>query len=142
MKNEDKKVPDAPDKLYVFPCHTGLTCGLLDPDGKQHGGYPVWQGMANRMSADDELYINISKVWHKGKELPKSNEEDCLLDYADGLTIEVGHTYTDPDGTRGWLTDSGDHLFEEIVQWAYIRDIVPALVNYKKEAQNEKDNVQ
>lgn len=142
MKNEDKKVPDAPKRLWVFPCHTGLTCGLLDPDGKQHGGYPVWQGMANRMSADDELYINISKVWHKGKELPKSNEEDCLLDYADGLTIEVGHTYTDPDGTRGWLTDSGDHLFEEIVQWAYIRDIVPALVNYKKEAQNEKDNVQ
>ena len=89
MKNEDKKVPDAPDKLYVFPCHTELTCGLLDPDGKQHDGYPVWQGMANRMSADAELYINISKVWHTGKELPKSNEVDCLLDYADGMTIEV-----------------------------------------------------
>lgn len=97
MKNEDKKVPDVPDKLYVFPCHTGITCGLIDPDGKQYDGYHVWQGMAVKASADDVLYINISKVWHKGKELPKSNEEDCLLDYADGLTKEVGHTYTDPD---------------------------------------------
>lgn len=134
MKNEDKKVPDAPDRLFVFPCHTGITCGLLDPDGKQHGGYPVWQGMAVRATADDVLYINISKVWHSGKELPQSNEEDCLLDYADGLTKEVGHTYTDPDGSRGWLTDSGGHRFEEIVQWAYLDDLVPALVTYKKEA--------
>lgn len=139
MKNEDKKVFDAPDRLFVFPSHTGLTCGLLDPDGKQYGGYPVWQGMAVRATADDVLYINISKVWHSGKELPKSNEEDCLLDYADGLTIEVGHTYTDPDGSRGWLTDSGGHLFEEIVQWAYLDDLVPALVSYKKETQNEEE---
>ena len=63
-ENEDKKVFDAPDWLFVFPSHTGLTCGLLDPDGKQHGGYPVWQGMAVRATADDVLYINISKVWH------------------------------------------------------------------------------
>lgn len=134
MKNEDKKVFDAPDRLFVFPFHTGLTCGFLDPDGKQHGGYPVWQGMAVRATADDVLYINISKVWHSGKELPKSNEEDCLLDYVDGLTKEVGHTYTDLDGSCGWLTDSGGHRFEEIVQWAYLADLVPALVNYKKEA--------
>lgn len=134
MNNEDKKVPDAPDKLYVFPCHTGLTCGLIDPDGRQHGGYPVWQGMAVRATADDVLYINISKVWHSGKELPNNNEEDCLLDYVDGLTKEVGHTYTDPDGLRGWLTDSGGHRLEEIFQWAYLDDLVPALVNYKKEA--------
>lgn len=41
MKNEDKKVPDAPDLLFVFPCHTGLTSGLLDPDGNQLG--KVWR---------------------------------------------------------------------------------------------------
>lgn len=138
MKENSKKVPDAPDILFVCPFHTGLTSGLLDEDGNPHEGYPVWHGMAVRASADNLLYINISKVWHSGKELPESNNEDCLLDYADGMTIEVGHTYTDHDGTRGWLTDSGGHLFEEIVQWAYLKDIVPALVNYKKEAQDEK----
>ena len=122
MKKEDKKVPDSPYRLFVYPFHTGLTSGWIDQEGKQHAGFPVWHGMAVRMSADDELYINLAKVWHKGKELPKSDQDDCILDYADGMTIEVGNTYT----------DSGGHLFEEIVQWAYLKDIVPALVNYKE----------
>lgn len=125
MKKEDKKVPDSPYRLFVYPFHTGLTSGWIDQEGNQHGGSPVWHGMAVRMSADDEEYTNLAKVWHQGKELPKSNQEECLLDYADGMTTEVGHTYTDPDGSRGWLTDSGAHLFEEIVQWAYLKDIVP-----------------
>lgn len=125
MKKEDKKVPDSPYRLFVYPFHTGLTSGWIDQEGNQHGGSPVWHGMAVRMSADDEEYTNLAKVWHQGKELPKSNQDECLLDYADGMTTEVGHTYTDPDGSRGWLTDSGAHLFEEIVQWAYLKDIVP-----------------
>lgn len=125
MKKEDKKVPDSPYRLFVYPFHTGLRSGWIDQEGNQHGGSPVWHGMAVRMSADDEEYINLAKVWHQGKELPKSNQDECLLDYADGMTTEVGHTYTDPDGSRGWLTDSGAHLFEEIVQWAYLKDIVP-----------------
>lgn len=125
MKKEDKKVPDSPYRLFVYPFYTGLTSGWIDQEGKQHAGFPVCHGMAVRMSADDELYINLAKVWHQGKELPKSSQDDCLLDYADGMTTEVGHTYTDPDGSRGWLTDSGAHLFEEISQWAYLKDIVP-----------------
>lgn len=131
MKENSKKVPDAPDRLFVCPFHTGLTSGFIDEEGNQHGGNPVWHGMAVRASADDLLYMNISKVWHSGKELPESNNEDCLLDYADGMTIEVGHTYTDLDGTRGWVTESGYHLFEEIVQWACLKDIVPALIKEK-----------
>lgn len=123
MKKEDKKVPDAPDILYVYPCHTGLTCGLLDPDGKQHGGYPVWQGMANRMSADDEEYINLAKVWHQGKDLPKSYD-DCIIDFGDS-SYDVGHITEEPDGFYGWRTDWGLFMFEEIVQWAYLKDIVP-----------------
>lgn len=125
MKKEDKKVPDSPYRLFVYPFHTGLTSGWIDQEGKQHAGFPVWHGMAVRMGRDNEEYINLAKVWHQGKELPKSDQDDCLLDYADGMTTEVGHTYTDPDGSRGWLTDSGAHLFEEIVQWAYLKDIVP-----------------
>lgn len=125
MKKEDKKVPDSPYRLFVYPFHIGLTSGWIDQEGKQHAELPVWHGMAVRTGRDDEEYINLAKVWHQGKELPKSNQDECLLDYADGMTTEVGHTYTDPDGSRGWLTDSGAHLFEEIVQWAYLKDIVP-----------------
>lgn len=125
MKKEDKKVPDSPYRLFVYPFHIGLTSGWIDQEGKQHAELPVWHGMAVRTGRDDEEYINLAKVWHQGKELPKSNQDESLLDYADGMTTEVGHTYTDPDGSRGWLTDSGAHLFEEIVQWAYLKDIVP-----------------
>ena len=65
MKNEDKKVPDAPDILFVCPFHTGLTSGLIDEEGNHQGGNPVWHGMAVRVSADDEEYINLSHAWHK-----------------------------------------------------------------------------
>lgn len=123
MKENSKKVPDAPDILFVCPFHTGLTSGLLDEDGNPHEGYPVWHGMAVRMSADDELYINLAKVWHQGKDLPKSYD-DCLIDFGDS-SYDVGHITEEPDGFYGWRTDWGLFIFEEIVQWAYLKDIVP-----------------
>lgn len=46
MKKEDKKVPDAPDRLFVCPFHTGLTSGLIDEEGNQHAVAQfgmVWQ---------------------------------------------------------------------------------------------------
>ena len=123
MKNEDKKVPDAPDILFVCPFHTGLTSGLIDEDGNPHEGYPVWHGMAVRASADDELYINLAKVWHQGKDIPKSYD-DCIIDFGD-TSYDVGHITEEPDGFYGWRTDWGLFIFEEIVQWAYLKDIVP-----------------
>lgn len=131
MKKDSKKSHDAPLRLFVCPYHAGFTCGWTDKEGKQHEGYNVWLGVADGRAWGYEEYISLGKAWHKGKELSKSNEDMCLLDYAVGMTIEVGHTYTDPDGTRGWITDSGGHLFEEIVQWAYLKDIVPALIKEK-----------
>lgn len=123
MKKEDKKVPDAPDRLFVCPFHTGLTSGLIDEEGNHQGGNPVWHGMAVRMSADDELYINLAKVWHQGKDIPKSYV-DCIIDFGDS-SYDVGHITEEPDGFYGWRTDWGLFLFEEIVQWAYLKDIVP-----------------
>ena len=123
MNNEDKKVPDAPDILFVCPFHTGLASGLIDEDVNQYGGYPVWHGIENRMSAEDEVYINLAKVWHQGKDLPKSYD-DCIIDFGDS-SYDVGHITEEPDGFYGWRTDWGLYTFEEIVQWAYLKDIVP-----------------
>ncbi len=130
MKNEDKKVPDAPDTLYVCPFHTGLTSGFLDEDGNLHGGYPVWHGMENRMSADDKVYINLCKVWHPGKELPES-KDDCLL-YFDDCSCNIGHRTEDFLELDGWRSDFNYYPFEEIVQWAYLKDIVPALIKLSR----------
>ena len=131
MKNEDKKVPDAPDTLYVCPFHTGLTSGLLDEDGNPHGGYHVWHGIAVRASADDVLYINISKVWHSGKEHPINSEEECLLDFGD-FSYEVGHIMKDSNESYIWNTGWGCFTLEKIVQWAYLKDIVPDLIEKKR----------
>lgn len=123
MKENSKKVPDAPDRLFVCPFHTGLTSGLIDEEGNHQGGNPVWHGMAVRMSADDELYINLAKVWHQGKDIPKSYD-DCIIDFGNS-SYDVGHITEEPDGFYGWRTDWGLFIFEEIVQWAYLKDIAP-----------------
>ena len=123
MKKNSKKVPDAPDRLFVCPFHTGLTSGLIDEEGNHQGGNPVWHGMAVRMSADDELYINLAKVWHQGKDIPKSYD-DCIIDFGNS-SYDVGHITEEPDGFYGWRTDWGLFIFEEIVQWAYLKDIAP-----------------
>lgn len=93
MKKEDKKVPDAPDILFVCPFHTGLTSGLIDEEGNQHGGNPVWHGMAVRMSADDEEYINLSHAWHKKSEMPDYMDETIVVadkDYMNPKIIDLG----------------------------------------------------
>lgn len=93
MNNEDKKVPDAPDILFVCPFHTGLTSGLLDEDGNPQFGYPVWQGIENRMSAEDEEYINLNNAWHKKSEMPDFMDETIVVadkDYMNPKIINLG----------------------------------------------------
>ena len=93
MKNEYKKVPDAPDILFVCPFHTGLTSGLLDEEGNPQFGYPVWQGIENRMSAEDEEYINLNNAWHKKSEMPDFMDETIVVadkDYMDPKIINLG----------------------------------------------------
>ena len=95
MKENSKKVPDAPDILFVCPFHTGLTSGLIDEDGNLHEGYPVWHGMENRVSADDEEYINLNHAWHKQSEMPDFMDETIVVadkDYMNPKIINLGIT--------------------------------------------------
>lgn len=123
MKKDSKKSHDAPLRLFVCPFHTALTAGWKDREGNLHDGQPIWHGMAVRMGRDDEEYINLAKVWHQGKDLPK-RYDDCIIDFGDS-SYDVGHITEEPDGFYGWRTDWGFFTFEEIVQWAYLKDIVP-----------------
>lgn len=123
MKKDSKKSHDAPLRLFVCPFHTALTAGWKDHEGNLHDGQPIWHGMEVRMGRDDEEYINLAKVWHQGKDLPKIYD-DCIIDFGDS-SYDVGHITEEPDGFYGWRTDWGLYTFEEIVQWAYLKDIVP-----------------
>lgn len=123
MKENSKKVPDAPLKLFVKPEHAGFTSEWIDKEGNQHEGYNVWLGVADERAWGYDEYINLAKVWHQGKELPK-RYDDCLIDFGDS-SYDVGHITEEPDGFYRWRTDWGFYTTEEIVQWAYIKDIVP-----------------
>lgn len=102
MKENSKKVPDAPLKLFVKPEHAGFTTEWIDKEGNQHEGYNVWLGVADE------------RTW---------GYDDCIIDFGDS-SYDVGHITEEPDGFYGWRTDWGLYTFEEIVQWAYLKDIV------------------
>ena len=132
MKNEDKKVPDAPDRLFVCPFHTGLTSGLLDEDGNPHGGYPVWRGMEKRMSADDEEYINLSYAWHKQSEMPDSMDATIVVADKDYMNPEIidldnvtdSYIYSDMDDNEIWESIIDEHDF---VYWTYYTCFIPSI---------------
>ena len=93
MKKDSKKSHDAPLRLFVCPFHTALTAGWKDREGNLHDGSPVWHGMAVRMSADDEEYINLSHAWHKKSEMPDSMDETIVVadkDYMNPKIIDLG----------------------------------------------------
>ena len=96
MKENSKKVPDAPLKLFVKPEHAGFTSEWIDKEGKQHEGYNVWLGVADERAWGYDEYINLAKVWHQGKDLPKSYD-DCIIDFGDS-SYDVGHITEEPDG--------------------------------------------
>ena len=62
MKENSKKVPDAPLKLFVKPEHAGFTSEWIDKEGNQHEGYNVWLGVADKRAWGYDEYINLAKV--------------------------------------------------------------------------------
>lgn len=134
MKKEDKKVPDSPYRLFVYPFHTGLTSGWIDQEGKQHAGFPVWHGMAVRNRADDEEYINLSHAWHKKSEMPDSMDETIVVadkDYMNPKIIDLGII-------KKILSKRGPSMKQQqmwnfigtkvdFVYWAYYKRFIPSI---------------
>ena len=134
MKKEDKKVPDSPYRLFVYPFHTGLTSGWIDQEGKQHAGFPVWHGMAVRMSADDEEYINLNHAWHKKSVMPDSMDETIVVadkDYMNPKIIDLGII-------KKILSKRGPSMKKQqmwnfigtkvdFVYWAYYKRFIPSI---------------
>lgn len=132
MKKEDKKVPDSPYRLFVYPFHTALTAGWKDREGNLHDGSPVWHGMAVRMSADDEEYINLSHAWHKKSEMPDSMDEIIVVADKDYMNPEIidldnvtdSYIYSDMDDNEIWESIIDEHDF---VYWAYYKRYIPSI---------------
>lgn len=132
MKKDSKKSHDVPLRLFVCPFHTALTAGWKDREGNLHDGQPIWHGMAVRMSADDEEYINLSHAWHKKSEMPDSMDEIIVVADKDYMNPEIidldnvtdSYIYSDMDDNEIWESIIDEHDF---VYWAYYTRFIPSI---------------
>ena len=76
MKNEDKKVPDAPKRLWVRTNSLIHDTGLTAVGNISYRDY--WIGHKNKVPdikpycyEEEEEYISLSRSWHKAKEVPE-----------------------------------------------------------------------
>ena len=143
MKNEDKKVPDAPKRLWVFPYHLNRLGGLVYANGHSYKEY--WEGHEYPKNLDKDVeYVSLSQSWHKAKEVPKDLhtyiigvsknfthpvlidlEKKCLHKFYDAVNI------SDKMKWNGIIRK--DFRF---AYWAYIRDLVPTI---EEGGKNEKE---
>lgn len=127
MKENSKKVPDAPLKLFVKPEHAGFTSEWIDKEGSQHEGYNVWLGVADERTWGYDEYINLAKGWNSVKEEPEDK---------DGMIILVNRNFENPIfcdlDVLNAFCDNEETMWEEATDnyqegfWTYFKDIVPS----------------
>lgn len=141
MKNEDKKVPDAPKRLWVRTNSLIQKLGLIAV-GKV-SDEECWIGHKNKVPKDlypwcyenEEEYISLSQSWHKAKEVPedlhtfiigvsKNFTHPVLIDLEKYLIHKFfdAHNISDKMKWNGIIRK--DFRF---AYWAYIKDLVPTI---------------
>ena len=76
MKKEDKKVPDAPKRLWVRTNSLMHDSGLMSVGDVSYAEY--WIGHKNKVPKairpwsyeEEEEYISLCQPWHEAKEVP------------------------------------------------------------------------
>lgn len=91
MKQNNKKVPDAPERYFVGPFPKPI------PDITKSCSFAAmnqWAGIKEKLLAEDHEYINLSHVWHKTKDMPENMEDIIVVadkDYLNPKIIDLGH---------------------------------------------------
>lgn len=91
MKQNNKKVPDAPERYFVGPFPKPI------PDIMKSCSFAAmnqWAGIKEKLLAEDEEYINISHAWHKITDMPDCMDENIVVadkDYKNPKIIDLGH---------------------------------------------------
>lgn len=141
MKNEDKKVPDAPKRLWVRTNSLIHDSGLVAVGNVSYKEY--WIGHKNKVPKnlypwsyeEEEEYISLSQSWHKAKEVPedlhtfiigvsKNFTHPVLIDLEKYLVHKFfdAHNISDKMKWNGIIRK--DFRF---AYWAYIKDLVPSI---------------
>lgn len=141
MKNEEKKVPDAPKRLWV------RTNSLIhDSDLTAVGNISFreyWVGHKNKVpknvrpwSYEEEVeYISLSQSWHEAKEVPenlhtiiigvsKDFTHPVLIDFEKSKLHKIGDAFNINNKMKWNVIIRKQFRF---AYWAYIKDLVPTI---------------
>lgn len=141
MKNEDKKVPDTPKRLWVQTNSLIHDSGLMSVGNVSYKEY--WIGHKNKVPKnvrpwsfeEEEEYTSLSRSWHKAKEVPEDLHTYIIgvsKNFTHPVLIDLGkkclHKFYDAVNISDKMKWNGiirkDFRF---AYWAYIRDLVPTI---------------
>lgn len=141
MKNEDKKVPDAPKRLWVQTNSLTHDSGLMSVGNVSYEEY--WIGHKNKKPKDlypwclenEAEYISLSQSWHKAKEVPenlhtfiigvsKDFTHPVLIDFEKCMLHKIGDVFNISNKMKWNVIIRKQFRF---AYWAYIKDLVPTI---------------
>jgi hypothetical protein len=141
MKNEDKKVPDAPKRLWVRTNSLIHDTGLTAVGNVSYREY--WIGHKNKVPKnirpwsyeEEEEYISLSQSWHKAKEVPedlhtyiigvsKNFTHPVLIDFEKCKLHKIGDAFNISNKMKWNVIIRKQFRF---AYWAYIKDLVPTI---------------
>lgn len=140
MKNEDKKVPDAPKRLWVQTNSLIHDTGLTAVGNVSYREY--WIGHKHKAPdikpycyEEEEEYISLSQSWHKAKEVPenlhtfiigvsKDFTHPVLIDFEKCKLHKIGNAFNISNKMKWNVIIRKQFRF---AYWAYIKDLVPTI---------------
>lgn len=141
MKNVDKKVPDAPKRLWVRTNSLIHDSGLMSVGNVSYKEY--WIGHKNKKPKDlypwclenEVEYISLSQSWHKAKEVPenlhtfiigvsKDFTHPVLIDFEKCKLHKIGDAFNISNKMKWNVIIRKQFRF---AYWAYIKDLVPTI---------------
>lgn len=141
MNNEDKKVPDAPKRLWVQTNSLIHDSGLMSVGNVSYKEY--WIGHKNKVPknvrpwsfVEEEEYISLSQSWHKAKEVPdnlhtfiigvsKDFTHPVLIDFEKSMFHKIGDAFNISNKMKWNVIIRKQFRF---AYWAYIKDLVPTI---------------
>lgn len=127
MKQNNKKVSDAPERYFVGPFPKPI------PDITKSCSFAAmnqWAGIKEKILEEDHEYINLTHVWHKTKDMPENMEDVIVVadkDYLNPQIIDLqsessSYIYEDMDEDEIWERIIDEHDF---AHWAYYSCFIP-----------------
>lgn len=141
MKNEDKKVPDAPKRLWVQTNSLIHDSGLMSVGNVSYKEYwighkyKVPKGLYPWCLEKEVEYISLSQSWHEAKEIPenlhtiiigvsKDFTHPVLIDFEKSKLHKIGDAFNINNKMKWNVIIRKQFRF---AYWAYIKDLVPSI---------------